>query len=114
MTIDRRIELASVADAVERLLPGGYPTIVRTARRLRLSPRTLQRRLNDTGVSYREMVQKCRLEKARHLLAHSTLGIGEIAAALGYADPSSFSRFFLRLAGTPPRAYRARSRSRQK
>ena len=47
------------------------------------------------------------------LLAHSALAVGEIAAALGYADPGSFSRFFLRLAGTPPGAYRARARSRQ-
>ena len=96
--------------AVGRLLVDGYPTIDKTAHLLGLSPRTLQRRLGDAGISYREVVQTCRFEQACLLLTDSTLGVSEIASTLGYADPSSFSRFFLRLSGTSPRAYRARTR----
>ena len=96
--------------AVGRLLVDGYPTIDRTAHSLGLSPRTLQRRLRDAGISYREVVQTCRFKQACRLLADSTLGVSQIATALGYADPSSFSRFFLRRSGTSPRAYRARAR----
>jgi AraC-like DNA-binding protein len=93
---------------VARLLPDGYPTIQRTARELHLSSRTLQRRLNDAGSSHCEVVQASRFEQACELLANSTLGVSEIATKLGYADPSSFSRFFLRMSGTSPRAYRRR------
>ena len=106
-----RVDLASMVAAVGRLLVDGYPTIDRTAQLLGLSVRTLQRRLRDAGISYREVVQTCRFEQACGLLADSTLGVSEIASRLGYADPSSFSRFFLRLSGTSPRAYRARART---
>jgi AraC-like DNA-binding protein len=96
--------------AVRRLLVDGYPTIDRTAHNTGLSVRTLQRRLSEAGIGYREVVQTCRFEQACRLLAKTTLGVSEIASELGYADPSSFSRFFLRLSGTSPRAYRARAR----
>jgi len=99
-----------MVDAVGRLLGDGYPTVEKTAQLLGLSARTLQRRLRDAGISHREVVQACRFERACELLADSTLGVSEIASALRYADPSSFSRFFLRMSGTSPRAYRGRSR----
>ncbi|MBW2278951.1 MAG: helix-turn-helix transcriptional regulator [Deltaproteobacteria bacterium] len=102
---------APVSYAIARLLPGGYPTVQRTAKELGLSPRTLQRRLEDAGITYRELVQACRFGRACHLLAVSTLHVSEIARELGYADPSSFSRFFLRAAGKTPRTYRAEARS---
>jgi len=111
MTIRQKLALESALSAVERLLPKGYPTVTHTAQELCLSPRTLQRRLSDAGVSYRELIQACRLERARYLLAGSKDDIGEIATQLGYADASSFSRFFLRLTGMSPRAYRAQARS---
>ena len=104
-----RVDLASMVAAVGRLLVDGYPTIERTAHSLGLSPRTLQRRLSEAGISYREVVQTCRFEQACLLLADSTLGVSDIASKLSYADPSSFSRFFLRRSGTSPRAYRARA-----
>ena len=107
----RTLDLAEVRRAVTALLPVGYPTVARTARALGLSARTLQRRLAEAGVGYRQLVQRCRLDGARKLIADSRRGIGQIAAELGYADPSSFSRFFLTKTGTSPRDYRARSRS---
>jgi len=93
------------------LLADGYPTVERTARTLGLSPRTLQRRLDAAGSSYREVVLSCRFERACQLLADSRLVVSQISTALGYADPSSFSRFFLCRSGRSPRAYRARARS---
>jgi len=103
--------LASTLGAVERLLPEGYPSLQKTVKELGSSPRTLQCRLREPGVGYGQLVLRCRLARARRLLADSTMRVGEIAAKLGYADPSSFNRFFLREAGMTPLAYRARARS---
>lgn len=47
-----------------------------------------------------------RIERARDLLASTTLSVAEIAAAVGYDDPSYFARLFKRHAGATPSAYR--------
>jgi AraC-like DNA-binding protein len=104
-------DLAELRSAVDRLLRSGYPTVQRIAGELQLSPRTLQRRLSDLGISYRDLIRDSRFEQAGRLLAESARPVADIAASLGYADASSFSRFFLRMAGMTPRAYRARARS---
>jgi AraC-like DNA-binding protein len=95
-----------VRETIATLVPRGYPTIHRAARALGCSPRTLQRRLQQAGISYGELVDRVRMDAALRLLEDSTLRQYEIASALGFADPSSFSRFFLRISGTAPRRYR--------
>ena len=45
--------------------------------------------------------------EARRLLLHTDLPVAEIAERLGFSDASYFVRFFKRLAGTTPRAFRA-------
>lgn len=44
--------------------------------------------------------------EARRLLLYSSLSISQIAYAVGFEDPTYFSRFFARQAGIPPRRYR--------
>jgi AraC-like DNA-binding protein len=103
------LESAAVGGVVRRLLPHGYPTLRRVAAELGLSPRTLQRRLGADGVSYRQLVLRYRFERARELLAGSNRRVFEIAHEIGYADPSSFSRFFFNFAGESPVAFRVRT-----
>lgn len=47
-----------------------------------------------------------RLNRAAHLLTNHALDIGQVAAAVGYADPLHFSRRFHRRFGISPSAYR--------
>ena len=47
-----------------------------------------------------------RLAQGRELLTDSTLSVAEIAAAVGFADPSHFIRCFRRETGLTPGAYR--------
>ena len=96
----------SVRETIATLVPRGYPTIHRAARALGCSPRTLQRRLQQAGITYGELVDRVRMEIAWGLLEGSSLRNFEIASALGFSDPSSFSRFFLRMSGAAPRRYR--------
>ncbi|MGI9321767.1 MAG: helix-turn-helix domain-containing protein [Thiogranum sp.] len=85
---------------------GGYPPIEDVAQLLQTSPRTLQRRLNEAGVSYSDLVERCRRHNACEALRFTRDSIRVIAAAQGYRDVSSFSRAFRRWTGAAPRAWR--------
>lgn len=61
---------------------------------------TLLRR--KTGKTPQELLIGYRLAKARELLASTTLPIYEIAEAVGYSDPLSFSRAFHKWSGLSP------------
>lgn len=60
----------------------------------------------DTGYGLKEYIEQMLLQKARHLLLHTSLSIGEIADALGFADAFYFSRFFKKAEHISPREYR--------
>lgn len=105
----RLSELSAEATMAERvsavlleLLPGNLATIEKTAERLGLSRRTLQRRLEDEGVSFRGLVNRTRESLARHYLSSTTLSGGEIAFLLGFEDPNSFYRAFQGWTGQSP------------
>ena len=80
-----------------------------TAAAAGLSRRTLQRRLQDAGLTYSNLVDQVRYEIARELLSQSSeLTVTQVGYELGYNDPGSFSRAFRRFAGLPPAEYRRR------
>lgn len=58
------------------------------------------------GESPMQYLATWRMHLARHLLRESTLGIGEIAARVGYESEAAFNRAFRRLVGTPPASWR--------
>lgn len=70
------------------------------------SGRTLQRRLDSNGISFRRLVDEARYEVACDLLADGTIKIIDVAFAAGYENPQHFTRAFRRLAGLAPRDYR--------
>ena len=69
--------------------------------------RTLSRRLEAFGTSYQALLDEGRFEIARQMLADTELEVGQIAAALDYADASAFTRAFRRWSGTTPGQWRA-------
>jgi len=87
-------------------LRNGQATVHRTARQLGISSRSLQRRLAEFGTSYSELLAEVRLDTACYLLVESDHRIADIAARLGFAGTSSFSRTFRRLMKIQPGAYR--------
>jgi AraC-like DNA-binding protein len=77
------------------------------ARQLGVGPRTLRRRLASLEVSLFELVEQARCDVAREALSGVT-PIKEIAARLGFSEPSAFYRAFKRWTGTTPGEYRKR------
>ncbi len=102
----------AVKSAIAVSLSGDGPMIKRVAQRLNVSVRTLQRRLQEGGTSYTKLVDEIRFKLACRLLNAPRTSITDVAAAVGYTDPSSFSRSFARWSGMQPKAYR-RLRARQ-
>lgn len=76
------------------LLPSNAATIEKTAERLGMSKRTVQRHLEVEGQSFRALVKVTRESLARHYLGKTTLSGGEIAFLLGFDDSNSFYRAF--------------------
>jgi AraC-like DNA-binding protein len=77
------------------------------ARESRLSKRTLQRRLTEHGITFRELMEEARRELARHYLLHSALELNETAHLLGDEDANSFFRAFHEWEGTTPGQWRS-------
>jgi len=80
-------------------------------RRLRVSARTLQRRLAQQGASFEQLLSNVMLKHAATLLT-SPRTITEIAFDLGYSDSAHFTRAFARWTGMSPTAWR-RERTRR-
>ncbi|WP_299090593.1 helix-turn-helix domain-containing protein [uncultured Metabacillus sp.] len=60
----------------------------------------------QTGETILDYVTKCRLEKAKDLLATTELKVYDISAQLGYQDTKYFSRLFKQWYGQSPSQYR--------
>ncbi|WP_137885970.1 AraC family transcriptional regulator [Pseudomonas sp. 2FE] len=89
-------------------LPERYPDIRWTAQHLKMTERTLRRRLAEENCSYREIIDQARQARAQRLLANAQLSIEQIGALLGYADSSSFRHAFRRWTGQSANLYRQR------
>ncbi len=87
-------------------LPRGLTSKDQAARHLGVSPRTLTRRLQQEGVSFRELLEDVRRQLAQAWLTDPSVAIHEIACLLGYSDPSTFHRSFRRWTGQTPTAWR--------
>lgn len=102
---------ARVRAAIARDLRDGEPRIGEVARHLGMTARTLQRRLQDEGLGFAALVDEARLRLARRYLADASLSISEVSFALGYSEPSAFTRAFKRWAGCAPAEFREVARA---
>ncbi|MFD7848039.1 AraC family transcriptional regulator [Nocardia sp. NPDC059764] len=91
--------------------PGVIPDQSAVAAGLFVSPRTLSRRLNEEGTSFRALLDEVRQALSEELLDRTDMTTEQVAARLGYAEAASFIRAFRRWQGCPPQEYRARGRT---
>lgn len=89
-------------------LKNGEPTLAQTASRLSMSPRTLQRHLQQAGTTQKELLRELREGLARRYLGEQSESIAEITFLLGFSEVSTFHRAFKRWTGKTPLAYRQR------
>lgn len=100
--------VAQVRAAILDELPASGAELARVAKRVAMSTRTLQRRLDEVGSGYQDLVDEVRSAAARSLLRDRTRSIIDVAFELGYADLKGFYRAFRRWTEATPAEWRAR------
>lgn len=96
-----------VRDALAAALPQSLP-LEDVARRMNVSTRSLHRRLEEEGSSFRAIKDALRRDLALSRLEKTDMPIAQIAAELGYSEPSTFFRAFQSWTGVAPTVYRRR------
>lgn len=111
--VEKQIEQTFVTDnfsnTIRRIMLQHYdqvlPQMDLITAQLHLTPRTVQRRLQEEGTSFQKIADSVKSELALGLLKNKTLTINEIAYRLGYSDASVFRRAFKKWTGDSPGAY---------
>lgn len=91
--------------------PGRGWTVGALARETASSPRTLQRRLADQGLSFTQLLSKARLTGAARLLAADSMPTAQVGYVCGFADQAHFTRQFKQHTAMTPGLYRSEFRS---
>ena len=99
---------SEVRKALIEHMPWRFPTIESMARQLSLHPRTLRRRLEAEGTSYRDVLAAVRMDLAIGYLRKTRMTNEEIATRLGYSDSANFRHAFVRWTGKSPSSFRPR------
>jgi len=109
----RRIGNGDVGDLRSRVrailgshVGGRPPTASEVAGELRMSARTMQRRLQELGTSYRRLLEAAHRERAERALRDRSTSVADVAARLGFTEPANFCRAFRRWTGKSPGAFR--------
>jgi AraC-like DNA-binding protein len=92
----------NVADLVGARLADGPIDESALADALAMSPRTLQRRLEQDGMSYRQLLDRVRAKKSIVELVRGAPSLLEVGAQIGYVEQSSFCRAFRKWTGRSP------------
>lgn len=105
--LDRTASLAErVRSALLEILPAGEVSMQMISRKLAVSVRTLQRRLQDEGTSFQQTLDSLRESLAYHYLRNTTMSSAEISFLLGFDDSNSFARAFHSWTGKTPHKVR--------
>jgi AraC-like DNA-binding protein len=100
--------LERVRNLLAQEMPKGVPDVGVVARQLSMGERTLRRRLEEEGTSFRDLLDDTRAELARGYVKDRRLPLSEVAFMLGFSEQSAFHRAFKRWTTMTPAAWRAR------
>jgi len=94
-----------VTDMLVKHLNKGEFSQHNIARSLAMSTRKLQRKLNEEGTNYTELLNDYRKKLAIELIIKDALPLSEVSCLLGFNNQSNFTRAFKRWTGTTPNQY---------
>jgi AraC-like DNA-binding protein len=86
-----------------------FPSLEEVAAQMHLTPRTLQRKLQDEHTSFRAECDSIKQELACNLLSSKSISVAEVSDRLGYADQAAFQRAFKQWTGTTPKAFQQKA-----
>lgn len=87
----------------------GWPTLAQLAVEFRITPSTLRRHLEREGSSYRDIKDQLRRDAAIGHLGNGRHSVAEVAALLGFREPSAFHRAFKKWTGVRAGQYQAQA-----
>lgn len=105
------VPVADIVEAVYRRLGQGDLNQGAIAADCGLSQRSLRRRLDRAGVTFRQLTEDARTQYALWALRETHLPVSEIAHRLGYDSQGAFARAFRKSTGTPPSGLRRGGRT---
>jgi AraC-like DNA-binding protein len=82
----------ALREAAVEVVLSGHASLERLAERLSTSPRTLQRRLAEAGLSHRRLMDSVRADLVEGALSRGDGSLSSLARRLGYATPGSLRR----------------------
>ncbi len=105
----RQVRTGLAGKVRDRLLhaPNQMLDIDTIAGELCMGSRSLRRKLEDEGTSFRLLVDEVRVALADELLLTTNMKLHEVAARLGYSEPASFTHAYKRWKGISPTEFRA-------
>ncbi|MDI6742062.1 MAG: AraC family transcriptional regulator [Smithella sp.] len=109
---ERLNESTSLRDKIRHELlftDGDFPTLDQLAQRINMPERTIRRRLNAEGTSYKDILSDIRRQKALEMIAAGDLSMEKIAEKLGYSDVAGFYHAFKTWTGNTPANFRKRT-----
>lgn len=71
-----------------------------------LSVSTLRRKLREEGSNFHDLRENVRRDRSLYYLLHTYKSLDNIAALVGYSEPSTFHRAFKKWTGLTPRDFR--------
>jgi AraC-like DNA-binding protein len=95
-----------VQERILTSLENGNYSVSAIADQLHMSVRTLQRRLEDEGTAFGELLDSTRHIAALEYLKDPRIAIAEVAYLLGFSESSTFYRAFKRWTNTTPVQFR--------
>jgi AraC-like DNA-binding protein len=96
-----------VEQAIQLLMPAGRASIASVADSLGLTVRTLQRRLEEDGIQFSDLLDRVRVREVTRLFAQRRIRLTDVADQLGYSSLSAFSNWYRgRFGETPSEARR--------
>jgi AraC-like DNA-binding protein len=87
---------------------GHWPTLLEMSVELKLSPTTFRRRLEREGCAFQGIKDDVRRGIAQQKLHETDMSVVDIAALVGFQEPSAFHRAFKKWTGESPGGYRTR------
>ena len=99
---------SQVREIASRELREGRPMAFTVARELKMSARTLGRKLEREGTTFTAVVDDLKEELALRYVTQYEVGFEDIAFRLGFSHVEAFYRAFRRWTGRTPLEYRRR------
>ena len=83
-----------------------FPTLELLSQTLQVSSATIECRLKEHNLTYLELKNRIRFERAQQILGDSEKRLDSISSELGFSDTSNFIKYFTSWSGMTPKNYR--------